>query len=129
MQNFYGVQFIFYLIYLHLQTDHLFNGWSKQGGQKHNLLLLTGCAAICWAIWLTRNDSVFNNCRPKTLLQVLFRGTHWLRFWALLQRTEDQRDQLVEACQVLESRAISSLRPMDGLSFCKLVNNVKHSVC
>ncbi|CAN6180895.1 unnamed protein product, partial [Urochloa humidicola] len=38
--------------------------------------------------------------------EVLFRGTHWLWFWALLQRTEDQRDQLVEACQVLESRAM-----------------------
>ncbi|CAO2192437.1 unnamed protein product [Urochloa humidicola] len=37
--------------------------------------------------------------------KVLFRGTHWLRFWALLQHTDDKED-LVKACQYLESRAM-----------------------
>ena len=54
---------------------HMFGGWSKLGQQKHNLLLLTGAAALCWVIWLTRNDLVFNKCQPKTFLQVLFRAT------------------------------------------------------
>ena len=89
-----------------LDIEHLFNTWSKQGGQKHNILLLTGAAAICWSIWLTRNDTVFNNCRPKTFLQVLFRGTHWLRLWVLLQHIDVQRERLVETCQLLESLAM-----------------------
>ena len=54
---------------------HMFGGWSKLGQQKHNLLLLIGAAALCWVIWLTRNDLVFNKCQPKTFLQVLFRAT------------------------------------------------------
>jgi len=40
-------------------TNHLFNSWSKLGGSNHNHLLLTGAAAFCWAIWITRNDVVF----------------------------------------------------------------------
>ena len=64
---------------------HRFGGWSKLGQQKHNLLLLTGATALGWVIWLTRNDLVFNKCQLKTFLQVLFRVTYWLRFWAPLQ--------------------------------------------
>ena len=33
-----------------LNIEHLFNTWSKQGGQKHNILLLTGATTICWSI-------------------------------------------------------------------------------
>jgi hypothetical protein len=43
-------------------------------------LLLTAASALCWTIWLTRNEVVFDKCRPKFFLQVLFRGTYWL--WA-----------------------------------------------
>ena len=89
-----------------VNIELLFNNWSKQGGHKHNILLLTGAATICWLIWLTRNDTVFNNCRPKISLQVLFRGTHWLRLWALLLHIDVRREWLVEACQLLESLAM-----------------------
>jgi hypothetical protein len=43
------------------------------GGVIYNSLLLTAAAALCWTIWLTRNQVVFDKCRPKTFLQVLFR--------------------------------------------------------
>jgi len=49
------------------------------GGNKHNSLLLTAASALCWAVWITRNEVVFDKCKPKSFLQVLFRGTHWLR--------------------------------------------------
>jgi hypothetical protein len=39
---------------------HLFDSWSKLGGNKQNYLLLIRAASLCYAIWLTRNDSVFN---------------------------------------------------------------------
>jgi len=76
--------------------------WSKLGGSNHNHLLLTGAVAICWAIWITRNDVVFDKGHPKTFLQVFFRGTHWLRFWALLQRSDDDKEQIRDACKLLE---------------------------
>ena len=86
--------------------DDLFVNWSKAGGNIHNLLLLTAASALCWTIWITRNEVVFDKCRPKTFLQVLFRGTHWLRQWARLQRHDDLRDQLTLAGQHLETSAL-----------------------
>jgi hypothetical protein len=85
---------------------HMFGGWSKLGQQKHNLLLLTGAAALCWVIWLIRNDLVFNKCQPKTFLQVLFRATYWLRFWAPLQQLDEHRVPIQGACRNLESQAM-----------------------
>ena len=94
--------------------DDLFVNWSKAGGNIHNLLLLTAASALCWTIWITRNEVVFDKCRPKTFLQVLFRGTHWLRQWARLQRHDDLRDQLTLAGQHLETSALHFLVPMGG---------------
>ena len=85
--------------------NDLFIRWSKIANQKYNSLLLTAASALCWAIWLTRNEVVFDKCKPKSFLQVLFRGTHWLRQWARLQRHDDQRDQLILVGQHLESSA------------------------
>ena len=69
-------------------------------------MLLAGAAALCLALWLTRNDILFNKCKPKYVLQALFRGTHWLRLWAQLQRTNDKEEEVVEACKSLESSAM-----------------------
>lgn len=50
----------------------LFVRWFKLGNKKYNTLLLTAAAALLWAIWLTRNEIVFDKCKLKSLLQVLF---------------------------------------------------------
>jgi len=86
--------------------DDLFNRWSKTGGNKHNSLLLTAVLALCWAVWIMRNKVVFDKCRPKSFLQVLFRGTHCLCQWARLQRCDDQWDQLILAGHHLETSVL-----------------------
>jgi len=86
--------------------NDLFVHWSKQGRKKYNTLLLTAAAALMWAIWLTRNEIVFDKYKPKSFLQVLFRGTHWLRQWAKLQRHDDLKDQLISVAQFLETSAL-----------------------
>jgi hypothetical protein len=58
---------------------NLFGSCSKQGGQNKVGMLLAGAAALCWALWLTRNDILISKCKPKYVLQALFRGTYWLR--------------------------------------------------
>jgi len=93
-------------ISLPLSIEDLFVHWSKLGDNLHNSLLLTAASALCWTIWLTRNEVVFDKSRPKTFLQVLFHGTHWLRQWASLQRRDDQRDQLILVGHHLESSAL-----------------------
>jgi hypothetical protein len=64
----------------------MFNGWLIGLNKKLMYKILVGASAVCWAIWLSRNYMVFNNYRAATPLQVIFRGTHWIRFWALLQK-------------------------------------------
>jgi hypothetical protein len=38
-----------------------------------------GAAALCWALWISRNDIVFNRSKPNSCLQVIFRGAYWIR--------------------------------------------------
>jgi len=86
--------------------DKLFSPWLRPNGPKTNTLLLVAAAALIWAIWLTRNEVILEKVRSKTFLQVLFRGTHWLRQWASLQRKDEHKDMLVEACRHLEVSAL-----------------------
>jgi hypothetical protein len=71
-------------------------------GRKIRKLLLIGVAALIWSIWTSRNDIVFDNIPTKTYMQVLFRGLHWLRLWAQLQRCEES-SLIKTACRVLET--------------------------
>ena len=48
--------------------DDLFNRWSKMGGNKHNSLLLTAASALGWAVWITRNEVVFDKCKPGVMI-------------------------------------------------------------
>jgi hypothetical protein len=61
---------------------HLFNGWANGLGRQFKKLVLVGSVALCWALWTSRNDMVFNNSPSKTYMQVLYQGTYWLRQWA-----------------------------------------------
>jgi hypothetical protein len=73
----------------------MFNGWLNGINKKLLYKILVG--ASTWAIWLNRNDIVFNNSRAATHMQVIFRGTHWIRFWTFLQK-EDERPVCFKPC-------------------------------
>jgi hypothetical protein len=36
--------------------------------------VLIGLAAICWALWISRNDLVFQKSQYKSILQVIYLG-------------------------------------------------------
>jgi hypothetical protein len=40
------------------------------GSKPQNALLLTAASALCWTIWLTRNEVVYDKCRA-----IFFAGT------------------------------------------------------
>jgi hypothetical protein len=90
-----------------ISVMHLFNDWANGMGPHMRKGLLTGAAALCWAMWTSRNDIVFDNAPTKTCMQVLYRGTHWLRYWAQLQRREEESTTLKDACRSLESMVMS----------------------
>lgn len=64
----------------------MLNGWLQGVDKKIMYQTLIGDSAFCWAIWLSSDDMIFNNILVSSSLQVLFRGTRWIRFCALLQK-------------------------------------------
>jgi len=64
-----------------------------------------GFSILCWVIWLTRNDIVFDKVLAPSYLQVIFKGTYWIRFWSLLQKEED-RQMMKMGCRKIETTAM-----------------------
>ena len=59
-----------------------------------------------WAIWGCRNDVVFNKMKSNSIMQIIFRGAYWLRYWAQLQRDETAKDVLSKISKKLEVIAL-----------------------
>jgi hypothetical protein len=57
-------------------VQHLFHDWKNQVRGNIRRQLLAGASAFCWAIWLSRNDVVFDKSPIKSFMQVLYMGTH-----------------------------------------------------
>jgi hypothetical protein len=55
-------------------VQHLFGPWLRSFSKKQRNLVVIGVAALCWAIWISRNDLVFNKSQFVSILQVVFRG-------------------------------------------------------
>ncbi len=87
----------------------MFDGWLLGVDKKKSKLILVGASAICWALWLTRNDMVFDKSPSISYMQVIFRATYWLRFWAQLQMCEDDRELMKVACRRLETTVMQLL--------------------
>jgi hypothetical protein len=82
-------------------VEHLFGPWINSFPPKLRKQIMIGVAAMCWALWLCRNDVVFQRSKPNYCLQVIFRGTYWIRSWALLSK-EKEKDELKGGCRRLE---------------------------
>jgi len=70
-------------------VDDMFGHWLD--GIESNLkpLILLGASALCWSLWLCRNAFIFEN-KHTSFLQVIYLTTHWLRTWAVLQKSSSQ---------------------------------------
>jgi hypothetical protein len=64
--------------------------------------IFVGASALCWAIWLTRNDIVFNKIVAPSYLQAIFGGTYWTRFWSLLLTEEEDRHLMKMGYKTIE---------------------------
>jgi hypothetical protein len=45
---------------------HMFNGWLGGINKKLIYKILVGAFDLCWVIWLSRNDMIFNNTQAFT---------------------------------------------------------------
>jgi hypothetical protein len=83
----------------------MFTGWLQGFNRELKAKFLVGASAMCWVIWLTRNEVVFDKITVPSYLQVIFRGTYWIRFWSLLQREEDSQTMKM-GCRQIETNVM-----------------------
>jgi hypothetical protein len=81
----------------------LFGNWLRGFESKLKRQTWVGIAAICWALWLSRNDLVFNGYNHVSFLQVIFKATQLARLWSLLLK-EDEGIEVIAKCKLLEKR-------------------------
>jgi hypothetical protein len=84
---------------------NLFGTWLRSFSNKQRNQVLIGVAAFCWALWLCRNEVVFQRSNFKTILQVIFRGAFWIRSRSILSK-EEERNILKQGCRWLETMAL-----------------------
>lgn len=56
--------------------SNMFGSWLNGLCLHHRKQILLGAAALCWSLWLNRNDMVFNKAKSPTYLRVIFRATY-----------------------------------------------------
>jgi hypothetical protein len=64
----------------------MFTDWPHGFHRKLKFKIFVGASAICWVIWLTRNDVVFNKVLAPSYLQVIFRETSGSGFGPYFRR-------------------------------------------
>jgi hypothetical protein len=91
----------------------MFGSWIRGFTPGLRNQITVGFAAICWVLWLNRNDVVFQNLVANSHLQVLFRTTYWIRQWSMLSKEEEGRN-LKEGCRRLEGLVMHFFGTVDG---------------
>jgi hypothetical protein len=72
---------------------NLFGNWLNGVDRQSKAFIRVGVSALCWSIWRTRNDLIFNKKQSFHYLQVILMVAHWVQLWALLS-PEGLRDAM-----------------------------------
>ena len=67
---------------------------------------------FCWAIWLSKSDTVFYKSQKQTHLRILFRVTYLAKTWMPLQK--EDRDTISTACRAMSQLQWKSSQGMGG---------------
>lgn len=73
-------------------------GLRRDKGTRKVWVLLV--ASLCWAVWLTRNDWVFNDILIKSPLHIVYRALAFAQKWSVLLK-EEEAAVLEQWCEAL----------------------------
>lgn len=83
-------------------SSHLFGDWLDAFGAKLKPLVITGVAAMIWAIWKTRNKACFDKKKlPNDPTDIIFLLCHWMDSWAILHKAEADQRKLQLGAQLI----------------------------
>jgi hypothetical protein len=97
------IQMIWRIIYLSYNipppsnVTNMFGNWLNGVAKTDKQKIRFGVSAICWSIWTSRNDLVFNKNTGTNFLQVIRRAAHWIQQWVFLLPLE-LREDMVTGC-------------------------------
>jgi hypothetical protein len=83
-----------------INITNIFGNWLNGVNKKDRDHIRIGISAICWSIWTSRNDFVFNKQKGTNFLQVILRAVHWIQLWVYLL-PEDQRELMTAVSRLL----------------------------
>ena len=86
-------------------VSHMLGSWLSNFDLKEKYILVE-VAALYWVISRCCNDLIFENCKYTSFMQATFRGTYWLRLWALLQRDDETKEYVRSASKKLETTTL-----------------------
>jgi len=75
--------------------------------------ILVGASVICWAVWLTLSDILFDKVLAPSYLQITF--SRVTRYWFLLQKEEDR--QLMKVGFIIIETAVMEIFARYGWRF------------
>jgi hypothetical protein len=101
----WGIVYFTFGVEKPVDVGHLLGPWLRSFSNKQRNLVLIGLAALCWPMWISRNDLVFHKSQYKSISQVMFRGAFWIKSWSMLSK-EDERIILKEGYRLLETVAL-----------------------
>jgi len=78
--------------------------WIKNWLPDGSPVYTFGLAAICWAIWKSRNRACFDKKMVKNPIEILIQACAYMKYWTGLYKTEFQ-EKLLEGVQMLISCA------------------------
>ena len=70
------------------RVSNMFGTWLGGFHKRLRNIALLGAATTVWALWLHKNNLVFEKKTNSSPLQVIYAIFHWLRTWAVLQKAE-----------------------------------------
>jgi hypothetical protein len=78
-------------------VTNMFGKWLNGVRKEDKHKIRVGVSALCWSIWRTRNDIIFNKQNGTNFLQVIRRAAHWIQQWVFLLPLE-HREGMVTGC-------------------------------
>jgi hypothetical protein len=72
---------------------------------NHKKIHFTGLAALCWAIWRTRNAVCFDKKSVKSPNEIICLASSFISYWSVLHKQGDKQD-LEDGAQALKEAAL-----------------------